>query len=126
VRFFLSVKKTIPARNGRAAGFSPVLTTSLTRLPRESKITAMLAAETKVGTSQNEHASDPARSWKAIVEPVEPFLHAVTEQLVRQARDFDPQIVPYAEHALNKAAKTCVPPWSRWRRAALGNRANRM
>jgi octaprenyl-diphosphate synthase len=69
----------------------------------------MLAAESKVGNSQIEHASDPARSWKKIVEPVEPFLHAVTAQLTRQARDFDPQIVPYAEHALNKGGKNLRP-----------------
>ena len=69
----------------------------------------MLAAETNVGTSHIKHSSDPARSWKAIVEPVEPFLHAVTAQLVRQARDFDPQIVPYAEHALNKGGKNLRP-----------------
>ncbi|HEX7570911.1 MAG TPA: polyprenyl synthetase family protein [Verrucomicrobiae bacterium] len=69
----------------------------------------MLAAESKVGNSQIEHASDPARSWKKIVEPVEPFLHAVTAQLTRQARDFDPQIVLYAEHALNKGGKNLRP-----------------
>ena len=69
----------------------------------------MLAAETKVGTSQTGLASDPARSWKIIVEPVEPFLHAVTERLTRQARDFDPQLVPYAEHALNNGGKHLRP-----------------
>lgn len=43
------------------------------------------------------------------MEPVEPFLHAVTQQLVRQAREFDPQIVPYAEHALNNGGKHLRP-----------------
>ena len=67
----------------------------------------MLAAETKVTDVKSDHASkpDPARSWKTIVEPVEPFLQAVTQQLMRQAREFDPQIVPYAEHALNNSGK---------------------
>jgi octaprenyl-diphosphate synthase len=83
--------------------------TSLTRLLGETKIAAMLAAETKVGNSQTGLASDPARSWKKIVEPVEPFLHAVTLRLTRQARDFDPQIVPYAEHALNNGGKNLRP-----------------
>jgi len=69
----------------------------------------MLAAESKVGNSHLEHSSDPARSWKKIVEPVEPFLHAVTQRLTRQARDFDPQIVPYAEHALNNGGKHLRP-----------------
>jgi octaprenyl-diphosphate synthase len=40
---------------------------------------------------------------------VEPFLHAVTQQLIRQAQDFDPQIVPYAEHALNGGGKHLRP-----------------
>jgi len=69
----------------------------------------MLAAESKLGDSHSDDASDPARSWKKIVEPVAPFLHAVTAQLTRQARDFDPQIVPYAEHALNKGGKNLRP-----------------
>ncbi len=86
-----------------------MVTSGLTRLRRKSKFGAMLAAETNVGTSHTKHSSDPARSWKVIVEPVEPFLHAVTAQLVRQARDFDPQIVPYAEHALNKGGKNLRP-----------------
>lgn len=83
--------------------------TSLTHPRRESKIAAMLAAATKVGDSHSEHASDPARSWKKMVEPVGPFLHAVTRQLVEQSRNFDPQIVPYAEHALNKGGKNLRP-----------------
>jgi octaprenyl-diphosphate synthase len=74
-------------------------------------LTAMLAAETKVAGKNPDHASktDPARSWKKIVEPVEPFLHAVTQQLVRQARDFDPQLVLFAEHALNGSGKHLRP-----------------
>lgn len=53
--------------------------------------------------------TDPSRSWKHIVEPVEPFLHAVTERLMRQAQEFDPQIVPYAQHALNTSGKNLRP-----------------
>jgi octaprenyl-diphosphate synthase len=71
----------------------------------------MLAAETKTvaaGSSESPD-TDPARSWKIIAEPVEPFLHAVTQQLIRQAQDFDPQIVPYAEHALNGGGKHLRP-----------------
>src|SRR5580698_9177695 len=71
----------------------------------------MLAAESKVTAPDLTGAPnvDPARSWKKIAEPVEPFLHAVTQQLVRQARDFDPQIVSYAEHALNNGGKHLRP-----------------
>jgi len=43
------------------------------------------------------------------MEPVEPFLYAVTRQLVEQSRNFDPQIVPYAEHALNNGGKHLRP-----------------
>ncbi len=83
--------------------------TSLTRLRGESKILMMLAAEPKVENSHLKHTSDPARSWKMIVEPVEPFLHAVTQRLMGQAREFDPQLVPYAEHALNNGGKHLRP-----------------
>ena len=71
----------------------------------------MLAVETKVLSADVRPASetDPASSWKKIVEPAEPFLDAVTQQLIRQARDFDPQIVPYAEHALNGSGKHLRP-----------------
>jgi octaprenyl-diphosphate synthase len=71
----------------------------------------MLAAETKVAGSHSERALDTesACSWKRIVEPVEPFLKAVTQQLMRQASDFDPKIVPYAEHALNNGGKHLRP-----------------
>lgn len=71
----------------------------------------MLAAETKVAGSHSEHApdSESACSWKRTMEPVEPFLKAVTDQLMRQASDFDPQIVPYAEHALNNGGKHLRP-----------------
>ena len=71
----------------------------------------MLAAETKAAGSQSERAfdADSACSWKKIVGPVEPFLHAVTQQLMRQAHDFDPQIVAYARHALNNGGKNLRP-----------------
>jgi octaprenyl-diphosphate synthase len=69
----------------------------------------MLAAATNTEISRLKPASDPACSWKAIVEPVEPFLRAVTDRLVCQAREFDPQIVPYAQHALNNGGKNLRP-----------------
>jgi octaprenyl-diphosphate synthase len=105
----LPVEKQAKPAGGDAPDFVMAMTTGLTRLRGESKIATMLAAETKVGNSQTGLASDPARSWKKIVEPVEPFLHAVTQRLTRQARDFDPQIVPYAEHALNNGGKHLRP-----------------
>jgi octaprenyl-diphosphate synthase len=77
----------------------------------EIKFKPMLAAATNVAGSMAEPVpeADPTRSWKKIVEPVEPFLHAVTDQLIQQAQNFDPQIVPYAEHALNNGGKHLRP-----------------
>jgi octaprenyl-diphosphate synthase len=90
---------------------APAKLTGLTRRAAEFNLTPMLAAVTKLPEVKFGHAtkSAPACSWKKIVEPVEPFLQAVTQQLVRQARDFDPQIVPYAEHALNGSGKHLRP-----------------
>jgi octaprenyl-diphosphate synthase len=81
----------------------------LTQLSPERKLNQMLAAATKVEISHPKTASGPACSWKTIVEPVEPFLLSVNQQLIRQAREFDPQIVPYAEHALNNGGKNLRP-----------------
>ena len=71
----------------------------------------MLAAETKVSGLPPERSPEieSACSWKKIMEPVEPFLRAVTQQLMRQVHEFDPQIVPYAEHALNNGGKHLRP-----------------
>jgi octaprenyl-diphosphate synthase len=72
----------------------------------------MLAAESKVTSSKIISDSPnalPNRSWKQIVAPVEPFLHAVTQRLFQQAHEFDPQIVPYAQHALNSSGKHLRP-----------------
>ncbi len=43
------------------------------------------------------------------MEPLEPFLHAVTQRLVRQSHEFDPKIVPYAQHTLNNSGKHLRP-----------------
>jgi octaprenyl-diphosphate synthase len=49
------------------------------------------------------------RSWKILVEPVEPFLAEVTGRLLQQANDFDPKIAPYAQYALNGGGKHLRP-----------------
>ena len=71
----------------------------------------MLAAESKMATSDSTDASNanPNRSWNQIVEQVDPFLQAVTQRLIQQASDFDPQIVPYAQSALNGGGKHLRP-----------------
>src|SRR5579862_7263987 len=73
----------------------------------------MLAAEPKVANtgaadSSSSH-SNLTRSWKRLVEPLEPFLQTVERQLVLQAHDFDPKIVPYAQYALNGSGKHLRP-----------------
>lgn len=71
----------------------------------------MLAAESKVVAGRVAHPlpSEPACSWKQIVEPVEPFLDAVSLRLAKQVNEFDPAIAPYAEYALNGNGKHLRP-----------------
>ncbi|MGO8764305.1 MAG: polyprenyl synthetase family protein [Limisphaerales bacterium] len=71
----------------------------------------MLAAETKGAGAEVAHAPSQLsnRSWKKIVEHVEPFLQAVGKQLIQQVNDFDPKIVPYAQYALNGSGKHLRP-----------------
>ena len=82
----------------------------------------MLAVESKVASANAAGSPDanPNRSWKQIVEPVEPFLQAVSHQLIRQVNDFDPQIVPYAQYALNGGGKHLRPTIVALSAGALG------
>jgi len=82
----------------------------------------MLAAESKAATSDSTDSPDiaPNRSWNQIMEQVNPFLHAVTERLIHQANDFDPQIVPYAQSALNGSGKHLRPTLVALAGAAVG------
>src|SRR5258708_38763645 len=71
----------------------------------------MLAAQTKAAASASPDAprTDSTSSWKQIVEPVEPFLEAVSQRLAKQVNEFDPKIAPYAEYALNGNGKHLRP-----------------
>ncbi|HEV2319636.1 MAG TPA: polyprenyl synthetase family protein [Verrucomicrobiae bacterium] len=73
----------------------------------------MLAAEPKVANSGAADSSSSHsklnRSWKILVEPLEPFLQGVEQQLILQAKDFDPSIVSYAQYALNGNGKHLRP-----------------
>ena len=71
----------------------------------------MLAAQSNPAgkASSPPSKADLNRSWKLLVEPVEPFLEGVTERLIRHANEFDPQIVPYAQYALNGSGKHLRP-----------------
>lgn len=71
----------------------------------------MLVAESKAvkPESNGSPQANPNRSWKLIVEPVEPFLQTVGARLIQQVHDFDPQIVPYAQYALTGSGKHLRP-----------------
>src|SRR5580765_193467 len=71
----------------------------------------MFAADSKaitasaVGTLRNK----PGDSWKAIIEPIDPFLQSVSDRLTRQVTTFEPDLTPYAEYALNGNGKHLRP-----------------
>ena len=47
--------------------------------------------------------------WQAVVQPIEGFLEACSSALRDQVREFDPEIVPYAEYALTNQGKQLRP-----------------
>jgi octaprenyl-diphosphate synthase len=51
----------------------------------------------------------PAHSWKHIIDPVEPFLEAVSRRLAKEVEAFDADISPYADYALNGQGKHLRP-----------------
>lgn len=71
----------------------------------------MLAADSKAVSAPvtGTLRAAPAHSWKRIIDPVEPFLEAVGQQLARQVESFDPELGPYADYALNGHGKHLRP-----------------
>lgn len=71
----------------------------------------MFAADSKASSSQIVDPSnpEPVDSWRQIIDPVEPFLMAVSQELAKQVEVFDPAIGPYAEYALNGDGKHLRP-----------------
>jgi len=71
----------------------------------------MFVAETKPASlpAARTESPDPANPWKQIVEPVEPFLDAVSQGLAKQVDAFDPALAPYAEYALTGNGKHLRP-----------------
>lgn len=53
--------------------------------------------------------AQPVASWKEIIDPVEPFLQAVSQRLAMQVDAFDTAVSPYAEYALNGDGKHLRP-----------------
>src|SRR5688572_5463788 len=71
----------------------------------------MLAVESKVAAAPLATGAENGllSSWKQIVEPVEPFLDAVTQRLAGQVNAFDPALSQYAEYALTGNGKHLRP-----------------
>jgi octaprenyl-diphosphate synthase len=67
----------------------------------------MFAADAKVSSAliSDRFSLEPADSWKQLMLPVEPFLDAVGRRLAEQVEAFDPDIVRYADYALNGQGK---------------------
>lgn len=71
----------------------------------------MLAADSKIVSTP---VAEPIRagaaaSWKQIIDPVEPFLDAVSRRLAEEVEAFDPELAPYADYALNGQGKHLRP-----------------
>lgn len=71
----------------------------------------MLTVETNTQdtASASKPSEKPRPDWRAIVEPVEPFLQSVAGRLVEQVEDFDPEIAEYAHYALANQGKQLRP-----------------
>jgi octaprenyl-diphosphate synthase len=71
----------------------------------------MFSADSKAITASavGTPRTKPGDSWKAIIEPIEPFLQSVGHRLTKQVTSFEPDLVPYAEYALNGNGKHLRP-----------------
>jgi len=71
----------------------------------------MLAAETRVAPPSDSIALLPKSTvdWKQIVQPLEPFLQAVSKRMGEQISAFDPELACYAEYALSAQGKQLRP-----------------
>jgi octaprenyl-diphosphate synthase len=67
----------------------------------------MFAADSKAVCAPTPTTSnvEPLCTWKELIDPVEPFLEAVGQRLAKQVEAFDPDIVRYADYALNGQGK---------------------
>lgn len=71
----------------------------------------MLAVDPKLAAAPPgaDAKAEAYSSWKCIVEPVEPFLDAVSQRLAAQVNAFDSQLGQYAEYALTGNGKQLRP-----------------
>ena len=67
----------------------------------------MFAADSKVvsAPASDNSSAEAVYSWKQIMDPVEPFIEAVGRKLATQVEEFDPEVVRYADYALNGQGK---------------------
>ncbi len=73
-----------------------------------------------IPSAANAPCTDSVNPWKQIIEPVEPFLQAVTDDLARQVKAFDPALAEYAEYALTASGKHLRPALVAFSAKALG------
>jgi octaprenyl-diphosphate synthase len=71
----------------------------------------MFAADSKEASAPHCRPlrTDAPDSWKGIIGPVEPFLQTVGSRLMKQVTAFEPDLVSYAEYALNGNGKHLRP-----------------
>lgn len=71
----------------------------------------MLAAETRVAPPSDSDAllAKSPVDWKAIVQPLEPFLHAVSNRMGEQISAFETDLASYASYALTAQGKQLRP-----------------
>ncbi len=65
-------------------------------------------------------AGRAVHSWKHVIDPVEPFLDAVSQRLAREVESFDAELLPYAEYALTGQGKHLRPALVALTAEALG------
>lgn len=82
----------------------------------------MFAADSKASSPEivDQSNPEPVDSWRHIIDPVDPFLKAVSQRLAKQVDVFDPAIGPYAEYALNGDGKHLRPALVALTAKALG------
>ncbi|HTD68131.1 MAG TPA: polyprenyl synthetase family protein [Candidatus Limnocylindria bacterium] len=71
----------------------------------------MLAAETRVAPASDSIAllAKSPVDWKQIIQPLEPFLQAVSKRMGEQISAFEPDLASYASYALNAQGKQLRP-----------------
>ena len=75
---------------------------------------------TERNTSAEALRTQPTLTWKAIADPVQPFLDRVSSGLSAQVESFHPQIAQYVRYALTNQGKQIRPTLVALSGAAVG------